>query len=49
MFKQDTNAADQELIESISDEAGKLIELLRCSHAPDAALAVATEHIQAAM
>ena len=49
MFKQDIKRPDEELIESVNDEAGKLIQLLRCSHAPDAALAEATEHIQAAM
>lgn len=49
MFKQDTEQGDQALIEAVNLEAGKLIELLRCSHAPDGALAEATHHIQAAM
>jgi acyl-coenzyme A thioesterase PaaI-like protein len=48
-FHQDAEVGDKELVESISSEAGELINLLRCSHAPDDVLAEATEHIRAAM
>ena len=49
MFKQDTERGEEALIEAVNQEAGKLIELLRCSDAPDSALVDATHHIQAAM
>lgn len=48
-FKQASNPTQEGLIEAVNDEAGKLIELLRCSAAPDEDLAEATRHIQAAM
>ncbi len=48
-FHRDSDKGDETLVEAVSQEAGKLIELLRCSTAPDAALAEATHHIQAAM
>jgi acyl-coenzyme A thioesterase PaaI-like protein len=40
---------EQTLLEAISEEAGRLIYHLRCSHAPDEVLAEATGHIRAAM
>jgi len=46
---QDDISGDRELVEAVNTEAGELIRLLRCSHAPDNVLATATEHIQAAM
>ena len=49
VFKQDSQQGDHELVEAVNIEAGKLIQLLRCSQAPDSALADATHHIQAAM
>ena len=48
-FHQEKEAGDLELIEAINDEAGELINLLRCSHAPDEVLADAADHIRAAM
>ena len=48
LFK-DELGGDRELVEAVSSEAGELIRLLRCSHAPDHVLAEATGHIQAAM
>ncbi|TDG12679.1 PaaI family thioesterase [Seongchinamella unica] len=48
-FQQDETAGDRELVEAVNTEAGELIRLLRCSHAPDPVLATATEHIRAAM
>lgn len=48
-FPKDDNPVAEELIEAVNAEAGELIELLRCSHAPDEVLAEATEHIRAAM
>lgn len=41
-------APDSNALESISDEAGELIRLLRCSNAPAAALAQASAHIRQA-
>ena len=38
-----------ELVEAVNEEAGRLINLLRCSHAPDQVLAEAANHIRAAM
>ena len=46
---QDTETDTQELVEAVNQEAGELIHLLRCSHAPDEVLTQATEHIRAAM
>lgn len=46
--KEEANSAE-ELIEAVNAEAGELVRLLRCSHAPDAVLAEATDHIRAAM
>ena len=48
-FQQDKEIGPQELVEAINEEAGELIHLLRCSHAPDEVLAEAAEHIRAAM
>ena len=46
---KDEDTAAEELIEAVNTEAGELINLLRCSHAPDEVLAEATGHIRAAM
>ncbi len=48
-FHKDDEPVAEGLIEAINAEAGELIRLLRCSHAPDEVLAEATEHIRAAM
>ena len=48
-FQQDKHAGTSELVEAVNAEAGELINLLRCSQAPDNVLAEATEHIRAAM
>ena len=48
-FPQDEHPGDRELVEAVNAEAGELIRLLRCSHAPDEVLAAATDHIRAAM
>lgn len=48
-FHQDTDSGASELVEAVNAEAGELINLLRCSQAPDKVLAEATEHIRAAM
>lgn len=48
-FHQETAPVSQALVESVNREAGELIHLLRCSHAPDEVLAEATDHIRAAM
>lgn len=48
-FPKDEGPVADELIEAINTEAGELVNLLRCSHAPDEVLAEATEHIRAAM
>ncbi len=48
-FNQDTQAREPGLVEAVNREAGELIHLLRCSDAPDEALATATAHIQQAM
>ena len=48
-FQQDKHAGTSELVEAVNAEAGELINLLRCSEAPDNVLAEATEHIRAAM
>ena len=46
---QDNETGAHELVEAVNQEAGELIHLLRCSHAPDEVLTQATEHIRAAM
>ena len=48
-FQQDRDSGARELVEAVNAEAGELINLLRCSQAPDNVLAEATEHIRAAM
>ena len=48
-FQQDRDSGARELVEAVNAEAGELINLLRCSEAPDNVLAEATEHIRAAM
>ena len=45
----DTDSANVELLEAVSDEASELIHHLRCSHAPDEVLAEATGHIRQAL
>lgn len=48
-FRQDKASDTGGLVEAINQEAGELVNLLRCSDAPDTVLAEATEHIRAAM
>jgi len=48
-FQQETEDTSDGLIEAVNREAGELINLLRCSDAPDAVLAEATAHLQSAM
>ena len=48
-FQQDRDSGARELVEAVNAEAGELVNLLRCSQAPDNVLAEATEHIRAAM
>ena len=45
----DVDPQNNELLEAINKDAGQLIHHLRCSHAPDEALAQATAHIRQAM
>ena len=45
----DGDPQNNELLEAINKDAGQLIHHLRCSHAPDEALAQATAHIRQAM
>ena len=48
-FQRETRPTDEGLVEAVNREAGELIDLLRCSDAPDAVLAEATAHMQKAM
>lgn len=48
-FERETRAREPGLVEAVNREAAELIKLLRCSDAPDAALAAATAHLQQAM
>lgn len=48
-FERETQAREPALVEAVNREAAELIKLLRCSDAPDAALAAATGHLQQAM
>lgn len=45
----DVDPQNNELLDAINQDAGQLIHHLRCSHAPDEALAQATAHIRQAM
>ncbi len=45
-FEQETQVRVPSLIEAVNREAAELIKLLRCSDAPDDALAAATAHMQ---
>ena len=48
-FQRESRPTDEGLVEAVNREAGELIDLLRCSDAPDAVLAEATAHMQKAM
>ena len=48
-FERDKQEREPSLVEAVNREAAELIHLLRCSDAPDEALAAATAHMQQAM
>lgn len=48
-IEKESQAREPSLVEAVNREAAELIRLLRCSDAPDDALAAATAHLQQAM